>query len=287
MDWVDFPHFHPLKHRIMRLSLKVGALIGALCLAASNASAAAVHDTSLFTNVLGANDDGSTGLVNIGFSANFYGTSYTQLYVNNNGNVTFESPLSTFTPFGLSTNSFPIIAPFFADVDTRGAGSSPVTYGTGLIGGHQVFGVNWVDVGYFNSQADKLNSFQLILIDRSDTGAGNFDIEFNYDRILWETGSASGGSNGFGGTSAAAGYTDGGSNDFEFAGSRVNGAFLDSNLSSGLVHGSLNSNTAGQYIFTVRNGVVVNPNPVPEPASLALLGLGLAGLAAARRRTRS
>ncbi|MCK7490428.1 MAG: hypothetical protein MZW92_00410 [Comamonadaceae bacterium] len=68
----------------------------------------------------------------------------------------------------------------------------------------------WIDVGYFSTAADKLNSFQLILTDRSDTGAGNFDIEFNYDRILWETGGAGGGVNGFGGTSAAAGYTDGG-----------------------------------------------------------------------------
>jgi hypothetical protein len=45
-----------------------------------------------------------------------------------------------------------------------------------------------------------------------------------------------------------------------------------------------NSDTSGPYIFTVRNGQVVNPNPISEPASLARVGLGLAGLGMMCRR---
>lgn len=98
---------------------------------------------------LPANDDGSSSAVNIGFNVDFFGLVFSQLYVNNNGNITFDSPLSTFTPFDLTSTGRQIIAPFFADVDTRNNGS-PVTYGYGEFDGLAAFGVNWVNVDYFS-----------------------------------------------------------------------------------------------------------------------------------------
>ena len=213
------------------------------------------------TNSLAANDDGSTGLVDIGFNINYFGSTNSRLYVNNNGNVTFDAPLRQFTPFGLSKPlGTPIIAPFFADVDTRGEvedANNLTKYGTGTIDGHRAFGVTWLEVGYFSSHTDLLNSFQMILIDRSDLGAGNFDIEFNYENIDWETGDASGGEDGLDGNSVAVGFSNGTGNPgtyYEFEGSMVNGALLDNNFETGLIHNSRSCTVDGRYLFSVRNG---------------------------------
>lgn len=214
------------------------------------------------SNTLARNDDGSTGLVDIGFTANFFGTDFTSLFVNNNGNLTLDAPLSVFTPFDLISTGRVIVAPYFADVDTRQAGD-PVRYGAGVVGGRPAFGASWRNVDCFSSSPSRTvrNFFQVILVERSDISAGDFDIEFNYDQIQWETGQASGGS--FecqGGASARVGFSNATGipgTFFELAGSGVNGAFLDSNLETGLVHNSLNSSVVGRYIFPVRAGVPI------------------------------
>nr|WP_198415664.1 nidogen-like domain-containing protein [Cryobacterium sandaracinum] len=171
--------------------------------------------------------------------------------------MTFDAPRGRYTPFGLSATRTPIIAPFFADVDTRGTGTDPVAYGyrETTFEGHAAFCVSWVNVGYFSGKEDKTNSFQLLLVSRPDAGVGAFDIVFNYGRVQWETGDASNGVDGLGGSSARVGFSSGtgipGSYS-ELPGSGTNGSFLDTSP-VGLVHSSLGSATLGRYTFPVRS----------------------------------
>ncbi len=279
-------------------SLAIAAIV-AIGSSSAKAISPILTNSGFNANTLAANDDGSTGAIPLGFTVNYFGLNSdaeTQVYVNNNGNITFDHALSAYTPSGLTTDtSNAIIAPYWGDVDTRGTGSGLVQYGTDTVGGHAAFGVNWPSVGYYDGETDKLNTFQLVLIDRSDVGTGDFDIEFNYAQIQWETGDLSGGSDGLGGSSAHVGYTNGTGvtgSYYELPGSGVNGAFLDGGPDA-LISNS-NDGTPGQYLFEVRGGQVIQPPPtgstVPVPpavwsglAMLALLG-SVKGYGAARRR---
>ncbi|RVT90527.1 hypothetical protein EOD43_17690 [Sphingomonas crocodyli] len=226
-------------------------------------------------------DDCASGATPLSFTANFFGTNFTNTFVSSNGYLTFNSGQSSYTPTGLGANysGQPIIAAFFADVDVRGVGSAPVTYGTGTYVGRNAFGATWNGVGYFSSRTDKLNNFQIILSDRADTGAGNFDIYLNYTNVQWETGNVNGGVNGLGGNSAAVGFNAGTGNQagtfFELPGSRVPGSFINGGTSP-LAQYSANG-VQGQVLFNVRNGMVVTSDA--GPATVTINNSGATGAA--------
>jgi len=266
-------------------------------------------------NYLERNDDGYTDAVDITSvfpeGLNLFGQTWDHIYINNNGNITFYNGLYTYTPGIISAGTEPIIAPFWADVDTRGgevepgSGESiepPHDLGTyrsyletledsenaleeyytemdalaslsnasldaydltsyysftqramddGLLTEEQVneynfenyynfllfqksqmdtgynpdgnskgsnlvwydldpeskiITVTWDDVGYYSYHTDKLNAFQLQLV---NVGNGDFDMVFRYEDINWVTGDASDGINGLGGVVARAGYSAG------------------------------------------------------------------------------
>jgi hypothetical protein len=238
------------------------------------ASSALVNCGSSLTALPPADDVSTSTAQPLGFNVNFFGTQYSSVYVNNNGNVTFDAPYIPFlakvsTPTAeLAGVAHDIIAPFYADVDTSvlSGTTTPagtVTYGQTTYQGHAAFCVNWTNVGYESvydpGNNGHRNTFQLLLVSQ---GGADFDIVMNYGTITWETGDGSGGSGGLGGISASVGYSNGTAATpatFSLPGSGVPGSFLDLNMNTGLIHTSHNSATPGQYIYLLRGGVPATP----------------------------
>ncbi|MFZ1617698.1 MAG: nidogen-like domain-containing protein, partial [Flavobacteriales bacterium] len=173
-----------------------------------------IEPDNTYTLAMAPNDDGSSSQINLPFTFNLYGDLYNTCFVNNNGNVSFGQGIYTY-----SASAFPIsggfgqefhmVAPFWADVDTRGGGT--VKY---KLTSNALY-VNWTDVGYFSSQTDKLNTFQVIISDGTNTDVGiGQTVSFCYKDMQWTTGSASMGVNGFGGIPATVGANRGNGIDY-------------------------------------------------------------------------
>jgi hypothetical protein len=164
-----------------------------------------IEPDATYIQAIPPSDDTPSLTLAIPFSFCLYGTQYDTVYINNNGNVSFGGSYPTFSGVAFPSDQYVMIAPFWGDVDTRSNGGEVVykLTNSSLI-------VNWKDVGYYNQQSDKRNSFQLIITDGNDPilPSGN-NVAFCYKDMEWTTGGASGGSNGFGGTPATVGANKG------------------------------------------------------------------------------
>ena len=217
-----------------------------------------VEPDGTYTLAMQPNDDGSSPLINIPFDFCFYGQTYTSFYINNNGNITFVNPMATFSATAFPSAGPLIIAPFWADVDTR-MGNGQVLY---KITPTAVY-VNWEDVGYYSQHGDKLNTFQLLMTDGADPLIESGNVAFCYQDMQWTTGDASGGVNGFGGTPATAGVNKG-DNISYFLTSRFDHAGVDFDGALGNPDG-ISWLDDKSFFFDVCSAI--NTPPVPEGIS--------------------
>lgn len=243
---------------------RIGVL-AALC----SASFAALADASVIlsgyggpasygSQVMSPNDDSSSSLLNLPFAVNFYGNTFNNFFVNNNGNITFNAPVGTYTPDPFPIASQPMIAPYWADVDTRCQGCGAVYVASPNA---DTVVVTWDRVGYYSANNNKTNTFQLVLRNQN---AGNFDVEFRYGQLQWTTGDASGGSNGLGGVPAQAGMDAGnGADFFTLPGSRTSAA-LDWAATS-----NVSPAVPGLWSFAVRTGQA--PGSTPDNPAMPVL----------------
>jgi len=165
-----------------------------------------------------ANDDWSTSAITLPFNFCLYGTNVgfgsQQLFINNNGNVTFGSAYSTFSAVAFPSTQYVMVAPFWGDVETTNSGSGFVYYQ--LTPTHLI--VQWDSVTCFQTggatspNASLKNTFQLIITDGNDSILPNgYNASFCYGDMQWTTGDASGATSnsGFGGTPATVGINKG------------------------------------------------------------------------------
>ncbi|MBL8880779.1 MAG: hypothetical protein JNG88_16820, partial [Phycisphaerales bacterium] len=154
-----------------------------------------------------ANDDDSA-FFNFSFLFVLYGDTYGSCYINNNGNISFGQRFSTFTSQPFPIDGFPMVAPFWADVDTR-TNNGAVWYrqlDSNNDGLNDTLVVTWENVGYYFQEGELRNTFQVAISNGTNPQMGlGYNVLFSYDNMCWTTGDASGGTNGFGGTASTVG----------------------------------------------------------------------------------
>lgn len=203
---------------------------------------------------LAARGDSAVAAARIGFPINFGGTSYTTVYVNTNGSLTFEKSGSTGTPGALEDQDVPMIAPFLADTAAQTAIHQIVSYGQATIDGKRAFIAIWQTDGDDDESQDARRTFQVALIE-TRRGSGDFKLEFNYDQIQAGSSDASGGANALDGVSAKVGWSAPGpqANSHALRGSGVSGALVDGGARALSENG--NAAKKGRYSYTFTDGI--------------------------------
>ncbi|MEO9576424.1 MAG: Hint domain-containing protein [Tateyamaria sp.] len=181
----------------------------------------------------------------------FFGEQYTEMWVNSNGLLTFESPNTSYQPEGLSGLDQPAIAPFWSDVDIDKGGDIhwDVDPDAGTVT------ITWEDVTPYTGSTDT-NSFQVVL---SSDGGSDFSIEFIYEELSWVDG-------GFG--VATAGVTDGGIEDFDVPG------VGDADAVAGWVDGVLGGGSEDAGIFSISVTDGTPSMPIDGTAHDDVIGVG-------------
>ncbi|XP_067225262.1 sushi, nidogen and EGF-like domain-containing protein 1 [Chanodichthys erythropterus] len=205
-----------------------------------------------------AADDGSSSVIPLLSPFLFFGRRYQQIYVNNNGHLTFNQSSSQFVPYSFPANgSQDIIAGLWTNLDNRARGvisynqytnGSVLTRATLDINNHfpnltlnasWVFVATWDKVAYYPNTSTE-TSFQVVLISGS-----NFSfILMNYGDIAVT------------GYPVEAGYDTINSFDYFVIPGSNNGSLI-SNLKN-----SSNVNVPGRWAFRVDSGHNYNKNVI-------------------------
>lgn len=146
----------------MRILILVAALASAMF--AGQAAAQSFRPLPAVTTPIPLGDDNDTSAtlpfaVKIGSEA-----AYTGVRVSQNGAI-----------FNTDTSDQ---LPVFNDLEAR-ADTGQANFGTSTVGGRSAFIATYANVGYCCGVDGRRANLQIVLIDRSDIAAGDFDVEYN------------------------------------------------------------------------------------------------------------
>jgi len=154
-------------------------------------------------------DDSFVGPIDIATTFPFFDRSFTSLFVNTNGLVSFDTGVTTYVPIAFPLPNIISVAPFWSDVDIRNGGDilyrEITDYSALNLLSYDIqksfpdftnfrvtwaFVTTWYKVAAFGSYDSTIdNTFQLII---ATNGRYSFTI-FNYGNLEWSFGTASGG----------------------------------------------------------------------------------------------
>uniref|UniRef100_A0A8C0IDI9 NIDO domain-containing protein n=1 Tax=Bubo bubo TaxID=30461 RepID=A0A8C0IDI9_BUBBB len=223
-------------------------------------------------------DDGTSEEISLTVPFTFYSKEYQNLYVNNNGVISFDSQVREYTPdpFPLADGR-PFVTPFWADVNNVEGGdvfyretTDPTLLALITKNINQYFPdipytatwafvATWDHVAYYGTVSNKGNTFQAALT----TNTKRSFIILNYQDIQWTTGEASGGDpeTGLGGTPAHAGFNSGDDKNFY----NIPGSQTDAIIN---ITQTSNVNVPGRWVFQVDEFKVTGvPTEAPEVAN--------------------
>lgn len=223
-----------------------------------------IHSTSL--------DDGFFGPLDLGFTFPFFGSTFTGVFFNSNGNLTFGAGFSSFFNVAFPTaGTPPMIAPFWNDLilPPGSLRSNALTPG--------VFVAFWHEVGFFGT-AGSVDAQAILLGPGNPFGLPTGSIIFSYGTVT--------GANTFFASGATVGLNDGGGTNYETLfplGIGTSGGLLDPPTAASLSDRSFLFTPDGAGRYTVSEFRVA---AIPEPLTALLFGLGTTGIVGWARRRR-
>ncbi len=135
--------------------------------------------TKTTTSNLSSCDDCSSPSMSLGFTLDWFGTQYTNIFINTNGGAVLDDGLGSFSRYrslDIRTATRPYILPLFTDLNPAANGT--VEFGRGTISDgatKNVFWAEWVDVAEYGNNSAR-QEFQMLIIEES----GGATIEFRY-----------------------------------------------------------------------------------------------------------